>query len=35
MDKYVDLEMEVIHFEETDVITGSQDYTGQEFPVGS
>lgn len=36
MEKYEDLKMEIITFEETDVITGSpDDWTGEELPVGS
>lgn len=34
MEKYEDLKMEIITFEDTDVITGSQDWTGEELPVG-
>ena len=29
MDKYEELEMEVVEFEDVDVITNSQDWTGE------
>ena len=34
MDKYEELKIEVIVFEDADVITNSQDYTGEELTLG-